>query len=71
MYSRKVLRIMPPETRKLARLLNELESVHNRARNLLPKLHESEFLARASIEADNARMMAEYGKREANISKVD
>jgi len=34
---------MYPETKKLAKLINELESVQNRLKNLLPKLATHEF----------------------------
>jgi len=37
MYTRKTLRRLPAETRELARLCNELESVHHRLRNRVEK----------------------------------
>lgn len=48
-YRRSTIRKMPPRTRLIARMLNELESVHTRMRNLLPiiELDERQRLAEA------------------------
>lgn len=54
MYQRKTLRKMPPHTRKVARLLNDLESAHTRLRNLMPELQTLERYARASMKATAA-----------------
>jgi len=43
-YKSKTLRKMPPETRKVARLTNDLESVLRRLRNTLPAIQEMEML---------------------------
>jgi len=44
---KKTLRRMMPTTRKLARLLDELDSVHRRLNNLLPTIERHELDARA------------------------
>jgi hypothetical protein len=38
---------MPPETRKVARLIGELDSVSKRLKNLIPVLIDLEMMARA------------------------
>lgn len=54
-YLRKTLRKMPPHTRKMARMLNELESVHRRLRNQMDSLQTLELYARASMRATEAQ----------------
>lgn len=44
---KKTLRRMSPETRKVARLIGELQSVARRLNNLLPVISELEFKAQA------------------------
>ena len=46
-YRKKTLRQMPPETRKVARLISELDSVSKRLKNLIPTLQTLEMEARA------------------------
>lgn len=46
-YKSKTLRKLQPETRKIARLINELDSVTTRLKNLLPKVAELELDSRA------------------------
>ena len=41
-YRKKSLRSMSPTTRKVARLIGELESVTRRAKNLIPELQRLE-----------------------------
>ena len=53
-YLRKTLRNMPPHTRRVARLLNELESVHRRLRNTMDAMALQELFARASMRATKA-----------------
>jgi chorismate-pyruvate lyase len=47
MFKAKTLRRLPPETRELARLLNELDSVTRRLRNRVPKYVRLEAESRA------------------------
>lgn len=46
-YQSKTLRRMPPETRKLARLINEADSLVRRLRNRIPEIaqHERDSIA--------------------------
>lgn len=57
-YRKKTLRSMLPTTRKVARLIGELESVDRRIKNLIPELQRMELDAialRNSMKgADNA-----------------
>lgn len=53
-YRKTTIRKMPPHTRKLARLLNELDSVHTRLRNLIDHGRVLELYARASMKATAA-----------------
>lgn len=46
-YRRKTLRQMPPLTRKLAKLIVELDSLQNRLRHILPAVEEAERMATA------------------------
>lgn len=54
---KKTLRKLPPETRKVARLTNDLESVLRRLRNLLPTIQRMELWERAEIKRQKV-----YGK---------
>lgn len=51
MFHKKTLRRMPPQTREYAKLLNSLESVLRRGKNLVPKLSRQELDARALANA--------------------
>ncbi len=46
-YKRKTLRAMPPKTRKLARLINELDSTVRKLKNTLPDIANAEIAERA------------------------
>lgn len=50
-YRKKTLRSIPETTRKLARLLNELESTARRIRNLIPEIQRLEREAEAFMKA--------------------
>ncbi len=54
---KKTLRRMPPETRKVARLTNDLESVLRRLRNTLPAIQRMELWERAEMKRQKV-----YGK---------
>lgn len=51
MFQKKTLRRMPPQTREYARLLNQLESVLRKGKNLVPKISRQELDARALANA--------------------
>lgn len=53
-YRKATIRNMPPRTRAYAHLLNELESVHRRLRNLTFVIQGIEIEARASMKATEA-----------------
>jgi hypothetical protein len=55
MYRKKTLRQMQPTTRKVARLLNELDSVHHRLANLLEEIAEMEADSTALQNMNRAR----------------
>jgi len=44
---KKTLRSLPPQTRKIARLIGDLQSVARRLKNLLPVLEDMEMWQRA------------------------
>lgn len=46
-YKAKTLRNMTPEARKVARLINELDSTTRRLKNLIPRLQSIEIDSRA------------------------
>ena len=50
-YRKVTLRRMPPETRKYARLLNDLESVLRRGKNLVGEVNRLELDSRALAHA--------------------
>ena len=50
-YRKATLRRMPPETRKYARLLNDLESVLRRGKNLVGEVNRLELDSRALAHA--------------------
>lgn len=49
-YSKKALRNMPPHTRRVARILNQLESSHRRLRNTIPHLIQEELWTSADAK---------------------
>jgi len=57
-YRKKTLRSMLPVTRKVARLIGELDSTERRLKNLIPELQRMELESRALQESlkgvDNA-----------------
>lgn len=55
MFRSKTLRKMPPETRAFAKLLNELESVCRRGKNLVPKLERLERDSQALATAKGSK----------------
>jgi len=57
-YKRKTLRNMLPKARKLARLINELDSITRRLKNLLPDITEAELAERA-LDAMNKAKQSE------------
>lgn len=59
-YQSKTLRRLPPETRKLARLVNEADSLVRRLRNRVPEI--------AQLERDS---IAFYKRRDAEKTKRD
>lgn len=58
-YRKATLRKLPPVTRKVAKLLNELESIHRKLRNALPQIeglerwHRADLKRRATLEAQD------------------
>lgn len=46
-YRGKTTRRMPPKTRKLAKLINDLASIERRLKNLLPEIQTAEMFERA------------------------
>jgi hypothetical protein len=50
-YKKKTMRKMYPLTRNYARLINDLESVARRLKNLKPKIDDLEFQARSLAKA--------------------
>ena len=46
-YRKKTLRSMSPTTRKVARLIGELESIDRRLKNLIPEIQQQEFESQA------------------------
>ena len=50
-YRKKTLRSMLPTTRKVARLIGELESVDKRLKNLMPELQRMEMESRALLNS--------------------
>ena len=55
MYRKSTLRKMAPETRKYARLLNDLESVLRRGKNMVETISRLEFDSRALAHAKEER----------------
>lgn len=46
-FKKRTTRRMPPKTRKLAKLINDLVSVERRLKNLLPDIQTAEMFERA------------------------
>jgi len=63
-YRRKTLRTMRPETRKVAKLINELESTITRLKHALPEINDLEFRAKALDNAKSSPICAYYEKPE-------
>ncbi len=55
MYRKATLRRMPPETRKYAKLLNDLESVLRRGKNMVETMSRLELDSRALAHAKEER----------------
>lgn len=53
-FKRKTLRAMPPKTRKLARLINELDSAVRKLKNTLPDIRDAELAERAMFNQQKA-----------------
>ena len=51
-FARKTLRRLPPTTREIARLANELASVQTRLSNRVEVLASTEMMAKASLRID-------------------
>jgi hypothetical protein len=58
-YKRKTLRNMKPKTRKLARLINELDSTVRRLKNILPEIADAELAERAMDKAQKHQAQGE------------
>lgn len=54
---KKTLRRLPLETRKLARLIGELESVQRRLKNFLPVVQDLELWARAAQAKEKPKLV--------------
>lgn len=50
-YRKKTLRSMLPVTRKVARLIGEVDSTQRRLKNLIPELRRMELESRALFES--------------------
>jgi hypothetical protein len=55
MYRKETIRHMPTETRKLARLINDLDSVSRRLSNYLETARRNELDSRALLEWKKSR----------------
>lgn len=49
-FRSKTIRRMPPKTRKLAKLIGELDSISRRLKNLLPEIQTAEMYERAEAK---------------------
>lgn len=65
-YRKKTIRRLPPKTREFAKILNELESVLNRAKNRLPEIARLELDSQALI---NARQMLSLEPERKRVKK--
>ena len=63
MFRKSTLRRMPPVTRKYARLLNELDSITRRGKNLVEELTRQEMEARALANARERGAIIEEERR--------
>jgi len=59
-YRKKTLRSMSPTTRKVARLIGELESVERRLKNLIPEIKRVEFESQALATAKQGTTQQEH-----------
>lgn len=62
-YAKKTLRHMSPQARKLARLINELESTTRRLKNFMPSIQD--------IELDSRALQHSRGKPKLGLSELD
>ena len=53
-YKSKTLRKLMPKARKVARLINELDSITTRLKNILPEIESMEHTERAFYNASKA-----------------
>lgn len=60
-YRKRTLRRLPPRTRKVARLVGELDSVSRRLKNLLGEIESLEIDSKA---LENMRAATHYGERQ-------
>jgi len=67
-YRKRTLRSMSPTTRKVARLIGELESVAKRLKHLMPELQQLESGSQALF---NRNKYSEVSKSESSIEKRD
>ena len=63
---KRTLRHMPPETRKVANLVGELEGIAIRLKNLLPDLQSLEMMARAE-EKSQLQSSRDRGDKEERL----
>jgi hypothetical protein len=61
-YRKATLRRMPPQTRQYARLLNDLESVLRRGKNMVEKMSRLELDSRALANARERGAITEERK---------
>ena len=61
MFRRATLRRMPPTTRKYARLLNELDSVLRRGKNMVEEIQRLELDSRALAHAKELKCFYQQG----------
>ena len=61
-YRPKTLRRMAPETRKVAHLINEIDSISRRLKNLLPEIASLEHDSRALINMNKIMSQKPVGE---------
>lgn len=69
-YRKRTLRGMPPTTRKLARLLSDLESVARRGKHLLAEIQTQERMAHA-LETASQRGVVTAAHLRAEAEAID
>ena len=81
-HRKKTLRQMPPNTRKIARLIDEADSAIRRLKKILPELQTLELLAKGEQKRNEAKKnghkitpdfydIRTYSKRNKNITVDD